>query len=367
VLLPASQYATAYTPPSMSKSPRWSSSSLFSAAAQEVDGTTDTAQENDHITTRDLLSLDYIRSTLIRQEETIIFALIERAQFRQNRKVYEKGGVPGLEGGMSFLDFMLSGTEKLHSAVRRYESPEEHAFFPHLLPERNDSMEHLDYPNLLSNDPAINSLNWNPILYQKYLDVIVPAIAAKGDDEQYGSTCVTDTAALQALSKRIHYGKFVAESKYLSNPEGFQRLVDAGDAEGVMELLTNAKVEEQVLTRARLKATTYGREPMLSSFPMTTRDSTNGDSTSIIAAAAAMAVVAAVEAMQDSTEGGVDKLKGKVDPAIIEAIYRELIIPMTKDIEVAYLFLRCGREPPKEYAADRMSIDVTKLSPRRAI
>jgi 3-oxoacyl-(acyl-carrier-protein) synthase len=98
------------------------------------------------------------------------------------------------------------------------------------------------------------------------------------------------------------------------------------------------------------------------------RNGKDGDSTSIIAAAAAMAVVAAVEAMQDS--GGDEdnvKVKGKVDPAIIEAIYRELIIPMTKDIEVAYLFLRCGREPPKEYASDRMSIDVTKLSPRRAI
>lgn len=268
--------------------------------------------------------------------------------------------------------FSLDDTkEKLHSAVRRYESPEEHAFFPHLLPERNDSMDHLDYPDLLSNDPAINALNWNPILYEKYINVIVPAISANGDDEQYGSTCVTDTAALQALSKRIHYGKFVAESKYLSNPEGFQKLVDAGDADGVMELLTNAKVEEQVLTRARLKATTYGREPMLSSFPMTRDGSTNGDSTSIIAAAAAMAVVAAVEAMQDSTsqqqQNGLDKIKGKVDPAIIEAIYRELIIPMTKDIEVAYLFLRCGREPPMEYAADRMSIDVAKLSPRKAI
>lgn len=257
--------------------------------------------------------------------------------------------------------------EKLHSAVRRYESPEEHAFFPDRLPPQSESMEQIDYPNLLSNDPAINELNWNPILYQKYLNVIVPAIAAKGDDEQYGSTCVTDTTALQALSKRIHYGKFVAESKYRSNPEGFQRLVDAGDADGVMELLTNAKVEEQVLTRARLKATTYGREPMLSSFPMA-RNEKDGDSTSIIAAAAAMAVVAAVEAMQES--GGDEdnvKVKGKVDPAIIEAIYRELIIPMTKDIEVAYLFLRCGREPPKEYASDRMSIDVTKLSPRRAI
>jgi chorismate mutase len=266
-----------------------------------------------------------------------------------------------------FIVLSIIAQEKLHSAVRRYESPEEHAFFPDRLPPQSESMEQIDYPNLLSNDPAINELNWNPILYQKYLNVIVPSIAAKGDDEQYGSTCVTDTAALQALSKRIHYGKFVAESKYRSNPEGFQRLVDAGDADGVMELLTNAKVEEQVLTRARLKATTYGREPMLSSFPMA-RNGKDGDSTSIIAAAAAMAVVAAVEAMQDS--GGDEdnvKVKGKVDPAIIEAIYRELIIPMTKDIEVAYLFLRCGREPPKEYASDRMSIDVTKLSPRRAI
>ena len=117
VLLSATQYAAAYTPASMSNSPRWSSSSsLFSAAAKDVDSTTTvaaattTTDDEDHITTRDLLSLDYIRSTLIRQEETIIFALIERAQFRQNRQVYEKGGVSGLEGDTSFLEFMLSGT-----------------------------------------------------------------------------------------------------------------------------------------------------------------------------------------------------------------------------------------------------------------
>lgn len=119
VLLSATQYAVAYTPSSSmmsNNSPRWSSSSLFSTTAhQDVDGTALAASSaeddtNDHISTRDLLSLDYIRSTLIRQEETIIFALIERAQFRQNRKVYEKGGVPGLEGDTSFLDFMLSGT-----------------------------------------------------------------------------------------------------------------------------------------------------------------------------------------------------------------------------------------------------------------
>ncbi len=223
--------------------------------------------------------------------------------------------------------------------MRRYESPEEHAFFPSRLPKRSNSLVELEYPDLLSNDNAINVLNWNKILYEKYLSVILPAIAEKGDDEQYGSTVLADIAALQALSKRIHYGKFVAESKYKSNPDGFQRLVDAGDADGVMELLTNAKVEEQVLTRARLKARTYGREPSMST------GSSDAES---------------CNATDDD-----DEEEGKVDPLIIESIYRQLIIPMTKDIEVAYLFLRCGREPPAEYASDRMSVDVTLLCPRQ--
>ena len=103
---------------------------------------------------------------------------------------------------------------------------------------------------------------------------------------------------------------------------------------------------------------------MLSSLP-TMKEGEDVDSTSIIAAAAAAAVVAAVEAVRDQSKtGGGPVIKGKVDPGIIESIYRQLIIPMTKDIEVAYLFWRCGREPPEEYAPDRMSVDVTKLSPR---
>ena len=81
---------------------------------------TGTARD-ENITTKDVLSLSSIRSTLIRQEETIIFALIERAQFRRNEVVYEVGGVPGLGQPMgavgeldgeetSFLDWMFIGT-----------------------------------------------------------------------------------------------------------------------------------------------------------------------------------------------------------------------------------------------------------------
>ena len=124
------QCSYAYAPPTVTQRHRhrWTSSLSSSTAAPSA-STTHTAESyaasgDENITTRDILSLDYIRSTLIRQEETIIFALIERAQFRQNDIVYQVGGVPGLgvppgsstgahgqeEEELSFLDFMFIGT-----------------------------------------------------------------------------------------------------------------------------------------------------------------------------------------------------------------------------------------------------------------
>ncbi|KAG7343981.1 chorismate mutase [Nitzschia inconspicua] len=314
-----------------------------------------------NLKTSEVLSLDSIRASLIRQEETIIFALIERAQFRHNAIVYEKGGLghlgtpPGSTAAdpdekLSFLEYMLVGTEALHFAVRRYTSPEEHAFFPERLPTSDKVLEELEFPRLLSDVGHASDVNFNEILLKKYVQEVVPSICQGGDDEQHGSTALCDVAVLQALSKRVHYGKFVAESKYLADPEGYQKLVDAGDAEGVMKLLTNEIVEAKVLRRARLKAATYGTEPLLAELPPLRAE--GGEKTSIVAAAAASAVVAAIEAMGDD-----DTTEKKVCPATVESIYRDLIIPLTKDVEVAYLFRRCGREPPPEYAPNRMSTD----------
>lgn len=218
----------------------------------------------------------------------------------------------------------------LHCGVRRYTSPEENAFFPDRLPLGPlDALPRLDYPkNLLSSKGNAIYINFNPILLTKYIDWIVPSIAKSGDDEQHGSTVLSDIAVLQALSRRVHYGKFVAESKYRTDPEGYKRLVFAGDAEGVMKLLTNAEVEIKVLKRARRKAATYGREPTVERVPSDTAP--------------------AVEVSEEL---------GKVNPAVIEDIYKKFVIPLTKDIEVAYLFQRCGRDPPPEYAPDRMSQD----------
>jgi chorismate mutase len=309
------------------------------------------SKAEEKIKTVDVLSLESIRSTLIRQEETIIFALIERAQFRQNPIAYERGGFEGLgtpvgvtpveSEELSFLEYMLIGTEALHCRSRRYTSPEEHPFYPDRLPEGPiGALPKLQYPSLLSSEGGASELNFNHVLLKKYIDTIVPSLSKRGDDEQHGSSVLCDIAVLQALSRRVHYGKFVAESKYRSDPEGYQRLVEAGDTDGVMRLLTDDVVEAKVLRRSRLKAATYGQEPLLVDLPRID----GGETSSIVAAAAASAVVAALEAIEmDAVQ------PGKVDPAVIESVYRDIIIPLTKVIEVAYLFRRCGREPPADY------------------
>lgn len=325
-------------------------------AAAMVSGEADDGKEN--VKTSEVLSLDSIRASLIRQEETIIFALIERAQFRQNKVVYElrASDLDSIVNSdkESFLEHMLTETEKLHSGLRRYKSPEEHAFFPEKVVENCQFLKQdLEYDSgLLSDIGGASKVNFNEILLKKYINDVVPSICAKGDDEQHGSCVLADIAVLQALSKRVHYGKFVAESKYLGDPEGYQALVDANDAEGVMKLLTNEAVELKVLRRARLKAATYGTEPLLADLPPLYGEEKT--TSSIVAAAAASAVVAALEAMGDQNE---NDAANKVNPSTVEAIYRDLIIPLTKDVEVAYLFRRCGREPPSEYAPHRMSTD----------
>ena len=54
-------------------------------------------QRSDSLDHSTALSLDNIRQSLIRQEDTIIFSLIERAQFAANEPVYQSGAiaVPG--------------------------------------------------------------------------------------------------------------------------------------------------------------------------------------------------------------------------------------------------------------------------------
>ena len=63
------------------------------------------------------LTLASIRDSLIRQEDSIIFSLIERAQYKTNNPTYDadRFSIPGFQG--SLVEFILKETESLHAKV----------------------------------------------------------------------------------------------------------------------------------------------------------------------------------------------------------------------------------------------------------
>uniref|UniRef100_A0A7S4DSG4 chorismate mutase n=2 Tax=Lotharella globosa TaxID=91324 RepID=A0A7S4DSG4_9EUKA len=82
------------------------------------------------------LDLNALRGQLVRLEDTIIFGFVERAQFKQNPKAYKPDAIhiKGAGGATQFLgsyfSYFLTENEKVHAAMRRYTSPDEHPFTP---------------------------------------------------------------------------------------------------------------------------------------------------------------------------------------------------------------------------------------------
>jgi len=182
----------------------------------------------------------------------------------------------------------------LHARVGRYASPDENAFFPDriptpiLPPKGTDSVLHP------------NSININPRILNYFKQRVIPSICPEGDDGQYGSSSTCDMAIVQAMSRRIHYGKFVAEAKFRTETERFTKLIEAKDAEGIMDALTFPKVEQSNCERVREKAATYGTDRW----------------------------------------GG--EVAWRVDPDAIVRIYTDCM-SFTKDVQVEYLLRRIGQ------------------------
>ena len=73
--------------------------------------------QSNYMLSGDPLSLERIRSVLTRLEDTIIFGLIERAQFAHNPRIYQKGGfeeLRSLDFKGTWLDWFLAETEAFH-------------------------------------------------------------------------------------------------------------------------------------------------------------------------------------------------------------------------------------------------------------
>ncbi|XP_028105249.1 chorismate mutase 1, chloroplastic-like [Camellia sinensis] len=64
------------------------------------------------------ITLEGIRNSLIRQEDSIIFSLLERAQYCFNVDTYDPNAF-FMDGFHGSVDFMVKETEKLHARVGR--------------------------------------------------------------------------------------------------------------------------------------------------------------------------------------------------------------------------------------------------------
>lgn len=250
-----------------------------------------------------VLDLANIRQALVRMEDTIVFDLIERSQFFSSPSVYEKNkfSIPNFDG--TFLDWALLQMEIAHSQIRRYEAPDETPFFPNLI--KPPILPPINYPKILAS--YSDEINVNDEIMKFYVEDIVPKVSCKQGDqlENLGSASTCDIECLQAISRRIHFGKFVAEAKYVNDKPLYIKLILAKDVKGIEESITNSAVEDKILERLVVKAESYGVDPSL-------RFGTN--------------------------------VQSKVQPEVIAQLYKKWIIPLTKKVEVDYLLRRLEDE-----------------------
>ncbi|MCL7049688.1 hypothetical protein MKW94_030896 [Papaver nudicaule] len=255
-----------------------------------------------------MIDLERVRKSLIRQEDSIVFSLIERAKFPSNSSLYKSSEIPGLDG--SLIHYILKETEILHSKIGRYESPEEHPFFPDGLPLPLIPTPPAKSPEFLH--AAASAVNMNSTIWKFYLEELLPLFTKEGDDGSYACTAACDINCLQALSRRIHYGKFVAEVKFRDAPEEYGPAIRAQDRDALMKLLTFTDVEEMVKKRVEKKAMIFSQEVNINE--------------------------------KDGDCNGSNKQQNcKIDASVLSRLYGEWVMPLTKLVQVEYLLRRLDK------------------------
>lgn len=240
------------------------------------------------------LKLETIANQLASLEETLIYKLLDRAQFALNSGAYrpaESQFVPAEPH--SLFELRLSFQENLDVQFGRYQIPEERPF--HLgLPAPRRQFSVADSGLAIAD---LETINVSGMILRAYHGLL-PSLCDAGDDGQWGSSVEHDVICLQALGRRIHYGSlYVAESKFRENESRFRAMIAARDDAGLMAAITRSEVEERILERVGSK-------------------------------------VQAIQSVSDPL------LRRLVDPSILVGFFRNSIIPLTKEGELRYLYQR---------------------------
>jgi len=247
----------------------------------------------------DKFDLSVVADRLEALEETIIFRILDRAQYKLNSAIYSKDAfsLPNQTKDVSLLDYMHKFIEQVFAQLGRFTIAEEKPFFTSTIWAADVAVAH--EKETLCED-ALKNINLTSKIKELYCG-FVNNFCEEGDDGEYGSAAEADVAALIAISKRIHYGSFyVAQSKYCANPKAYTDAVKSGESD-VKKLLVRREVEEKIAARVTQKC-----------------DKIQSAYTS--------------------------KFRKKIDPKLIEKFYAETIIPLTVNGETEYIFRRCKNE-----------------------
>ncbi|MDR0304102.1 MAG: hypothetical protein LBH98_04940 [Chitinispirillales bacterium] len=232
-------------------------------------------------------------------EETIIFRILDRAQYKLNSAIYLKGAflLPSQTKGVSLLDYMHKFIEQVFAQLGRFTTAEEKPFFESTTWTADIGVAH--EKETLCED-ALKNINLTAKIKEHYGDFVNDFCDA-GDDGEYGSAAEADVSALVAISKRIHYGSFyVAESKFSANPKAYVEAAKIGEYE-VKKLLVRREVEKKIAARVAQKCNK-------------------------------------IQSAYTS------KFRRKIDRELIESFYVNTIIPLTVSGEAEYIFRRCKSE-----------------------
>lgn len=91
----------------------------------------------------------------------------------------------------------------------------------------------------------------------------------------------------------------MAESKFRGETDRYTKLIQAEDRDGIGAAITNQAVEDKILERLRLKAKTYGTDPSMA-----------------------------------------EEVPSKLNVDAVVAMYKDFVIPVTKEVEIEYLMQR---------------------------
>ncbi|GAX84171.1 hypothetical protein CEUSTIGMA_g11594.t1 [Chlamydomonas eustigma] len=183
---------------------------------------------------------------------------------------------------------------------------------------------------------AHNEINLNASILRVYVKEVLPGITSPGDDNNYGSSAMLDVAVLQALSKRIHYGKFVAEAKFREKTYEYTQLIKSRNADGIMELLTDEAVEERVIARVALKAATFGQD-IGSTLMSSSGGGSSGTNIFDTNHTSGLAANADSKSLKPTL---------KIQPDVVASVYKDWVMPLTKEVEVLYLLGRLQHTSP---------------------